>query len=233
MNLIERTRNRVEEKNLFEKEYIEQSQVLVNLIEEYESKVSKKFELLKENSNIQAKKNMIQLLTQEIEDKEKSLQKLAKMYAKRLSKKMGIDSLRKNHQDMYEKIHSEQIALTFKFKDLRKELFELSGKKPKIHVNVQDLIWNANSASLNMEIKGCRINLETILSDLRDCYGKEPCLGEWLDVKNLSNLTLSIKDYTLLNFFEEKTESKTQEYLKQALLNLDNNSQQKNVKNID
>jgi len=235
MNLVEQARKRLEEKQNLAKRYSERCELITQLSKECKNKYKNKLADLRANSGIDEKLNLIKSLTEEVEKKEKEVNKLAEIYSKKLSKKMGIEELREEVKDMYDKIHSEQTALTFRFKDLRKELFELSGRKPKIHVYVQDLIWYANSAILNMKIKGCEINLETILSDLKDCCGKEHCLGEWLDVKNLSNLTLSIKDCTLLNFFEENTKDKTQELVKQALINLSNKQELniKNNKNID
>ena len=74
---------------------------------------------------------------------------------------------------------------------------------------------------MNLILCAClSLNLETNLTELENLIGDNIDCDKYLNVKKILNLELSIRDTTLLNFFEEETKNKTQQVVKQALINL-------------
>lgn len=235
MNLIEKARKRMEEKQNLAKQYSEKCQLLTQLSNELKIKSKNKLADLRANSGINEKQNLIKTLTEEVERKEKEVKKIAEIYSKKLSKRMGIDALRDQADNMFRKMYSDEISFVFKLNDLTNEMLEITGKKHKVKIYFDYPDVYTNTAEVVMKVKNVPLNLETNLTELENLIGDNIDCDKYLNVKKILNLELSIRDTTLLNFFEEETKNKTQQVVKQALINLSNKQElnNENNKNID
>jgi len=235
MNLVEQARKRMEEKQNLAKQYSEKCKLLTQLSKEYQEKSKNKLEDLTNRFSINEKKKLIKNLTKEVNKNEKEVNRIAEIYSKKLSKKMGIDALRDQADNLFRKMNSDEISFVFKINDLTNEMLEITGKKHKVKIYFDYPDVYTNTAEVIMKIKNVLLNLETDLTELENLIGDNIDCDKYLNVKKILNLELSIRDTTLLNFFEEETNNKTQQIVKQALINLSNKQElnTENNKNID
>ena len=233
MDLVEKARIRLEEKQELQKDYNEKINLLQELENQHKEKVEKKSIALMENSGIVTKQQEIERLRSEIEKEEKLVNQLTRMFSKKLSKSMGIDKLVKTTEEMYNKIYTPDIAMSFKLKDLIKEMYKISGKKYKVEFL---FVKSTNDiAYFVLRVKKCYLNVRTNLKTLDTEFIDLFNAFEIFNLKNSTNAIFEIEDATLLNFFEQETNDKTQQVVKEALKSLSSKQElsRKTDKNID
>lgn len=226
MNLVEQARKRLEEKEKYKEQYNKDSNLLKKLNEEHKTKVENKFLKLTDNSNIEK-------LTAEIEKERENINIKTNNYSKNLYKRLGINKLRKSAEDMYYKIHTPSVAISFSLEDLLEEMNKINGKKYKAELLFKDSF--ANELNFVIKIKKCYLNAKTYRSNLDDKFLQVYNKTRFTYSKQGSNAIFELDDCGLINFFEETTKDKTQQVVKQALINLSNKQEldNENNKNID
>ena len=224
MNLVEQARKRLEEKKVLKAEYDEKTSLLSKLNREYKDKVEKKYIDLIDKSNIES-------LQEQIKEEQKNIDLKHYNYSKNLKKRMGLNKLGKSAENLYFKIYTSSVAISFKLQDLIEEIKKVSNKKYKFEIMLDSTF--GKETYFIVRIKNCILNLTTTQLDNELKYSL--VTNKKLDINKFLNVEFEIDDCGIVNFFEEETKNKTQQIVKQALINLSNKQElnNENNKNVD
>ena len=224
MNLVEQARKRLEEKKLLKEEYEEKTILLRKLNQEYKDKVEKKFINLLDKSNIES-------LQTQIKEEQRIIDLKHNNYSKNLKKRMGLNKLSKSAENLYYKIYTPSVAISFKLQDLIEEMKKVSNKKYKFEIMLDGTF--GKETYFILKIKNCILNLKT--SQLDNELKFSLVMNKKLDINKFLNVEFEIDDCGIVNFFDQTTKDKTQKIVKQALINLSNKQELdiENGKNID
>jgi len=221
MNLVEQARKRLEEKKLLKEEYEEKTILLRKLNQEYKDKVEKKFINLLDKSNIES-------LQAQIKEEQRIIDLKHNNYSKNLKKRMGLNKLSKSAENLYYKVYTPSVAISFKLQDLIEGMKKVSNKKYKFEIMLDGTFGKENY--FLVRIKNCILNLKTSQLDNELKYSL--VMNKKLNINKFLNVEFEIDDSGIVNFFDQTTKDKTQKIVKQALINL-SNKQELNNKSID
>lgn len=221
MDLIEKTKKRLEEKQELRSEYDKKYKLLEKLREERTEKVEELHFNLNSRSTIWNKVREIERLQAEIEEEKNLIKNKTEEYLDTLSKQMGIDELSKQTEKLYEKMHSDEVAISFKLEDLLEEMYKISGKRYKTDAIVE--YRNDSYVRLLLRIKSCFIDVFASTEELSRSLDIWLKANQKINEKQLKGILLDLTDCGLMNFYEEKTKNQIQNIAKQALINLSKN----------